>query len=81
MARACGLKGVKVGSVAELEEAEHPSGICHEWIESGWNLDGKWLENGLIKWKIDGTWLRQPCLQLFFCRDFCGRHAGFEDGH
>ena len=61
---------MKVGSVAELEEAEHPSGICHEWLESGWNLDGKWLENGLIKWKIDGTWLRQPCLQLFSAEIF-----------
>jgi TPP-dependent trihydroxycyclohexane-1,2-dione (THcHDO) dehydratase len=37
MAKACGLKGVKVGSVAELEEAV---AVKRKWMERGWNVDG-----------------------------------------
>jgi hypothetical protein len=35
MAKACGLKGVKVGSVAELEEAV---AVKRKWMERGWNM-------------------------------------------
>jgi len=35
MAKACGLKGVKVGSVSELEEAV---AVKRKWMERGWNV-------------------------------------------